>query len=117
LASWRTTDGFEALVFWPQSIAIGADGNAFVTDPWAGQVIEFSSEGRFLRRWPDPDKGLKTFRIVPTRPTGEGVPPVSNPQQAWERAELKTPLAVDVDASQRLLLIDRGLAQVRIYRP
>ena len=113
----RPTDGFAPSAFWPQSVTVARDGTVFVADPWAGQVLEFSSEGRFLHRWPDPDKALKTFRIVPAQGTREGVPPVYNPQHAWDRAELKTPLAVDVDSSQRLLLIDRGLAQVRIYRP
>jgi len=117
LESWRPTDGFAAFDFWPQSIAVGANRTVFVTDPWAGQVIEFSGEGRFVRRWPDPDRQLKTFRIVPAQGTGEGVPPVFNPQESRARAELKTPLAVDVDASQRIFLIDRGLAQVRIYKP
>jgi len=117
LESWRPTDGFTATGFWPQSLAVASNGTVYVADPWAAEVLEFSAEGRFLRRWPDHEPGPFPFQITPVRGTGERLPPTGPPNIPLDRRELKTPLALDVDASQRLLVVDRGLAQVRIYRP
>ena len=114
LESWRPTD---ALGFWPQSLAVAANGTVYVADPWAAQILEFSPEGRFLRRWPDPDSDPFPFHIAPVRSPGEGLSPTKTPNALVDRRDLKTPLALEVDASQRLLVVDRGLAQVRIYRP
>ena len=116
LASWRPTDGFRAFDFWPQGVAVASDGSVFVCDPGAGQVLEFSSEGLFLRRWPDPSARPGSFRIVPTRRLREIMWPLADRNASADRLELRTPLSVGVDPAQRLLVLDRGLAQVRIYK-
>ncbi|HET9234357.1 MAG TPA: hypothetical protein VFP10_09480 [Candidatus Eisenbacteria bacterium] len=36
---------------------------------------------------------------------------------AWVKMGLRTPIALEMDESNRLLVLDRGNAQVRIYRP
>jgi predicted membrane-bound mannosyltransferase/sugar lactone lactonase YvrE len=53
LRQWDVSGWFGQSLDNKPFIAVDATGNVFVTDPDAGRVLEFSSEGQFLRGWSD----------------------------------------------------------------
>jgi streptogramin lyase len=34
-------------------LSVDGNGNVFITDPYGGRVLEFNSDGQFLRGWSD----------------------------------------------------------------
>ena len=53
LRSWEVSAWFGQLLDNKPFLSVDGDGNVFITDPDSGRVLEFSSDGQFLRGWSD----------------------------------------------------------------
>jgi DNA-binding beta-propeller fold protein YncE len=115
--AWRPTDGFDAHAFRPQSIAVTSRGTVFVADPWSAQVLEFDQGGGFLGRWPGTPSSAPPPRLRPLVGQGEGTTSPRDMDRAPGLTELLLPVALAVDPEDRLLVLDRGRGQARIYAP
>jgi hypothetical protein len=113
--SWRPPDGFAAASFRPQAVVADSRG-VVVCDPWAAQVVEFDLDGVFRARWPAtlPGGTLPTLKLIAR--AGEGIPPTSKLGPPPGFRELLLPVALALDPEGRVLVLDRGLSQVRSYR-
>jgi hypothetical protein len=81
----------------PANLAIGPDGNLYVTDA-AQHVTVISAEGKVLRRWGRPGKGPGEFNFVSREPGGRGVA-----------------AGIAVGADGRVYVDDSGNARVEVF--
>jgi len=73
----------------PTDVAIGADGSVYVSDGYGNnRVVQFSSEGRYIREWGRKGNGPGEFNL---------------------------PHSIAVDSVGRLYVADRGNARVQVF--
>jgi hypothetical protein len=111
------TDGFEAHAFRPQAVAVTSEGTTLVADPWSAHVLEFDPVGDFLRLWPGGPSGAAPPHLEPVAGQGEGTASTRDRSRALGLRELVLPVALALDPENRLLVLDRGRSQVRVYVP
>jgi DNA-binding beta-propeller fold protein YncE len=73
LGTKGTADG--QLMF-PHSIAVAADGNAYVTDTGNKRIQKFSSDGKYVTKWGSEGTGdgqFKGLHVVAVDPSGDFV--------------------------------------------
>ena len=53
VTAWGSSGSGAGQFNYPHGIAVDAHGHVYVTDPGNGRIQEFTSNGRFLRKWGD----------------------------------------------------------------
>jgi hypothetical protein len=81
----------------PANLAIGPDGNLYVTDA-AQHLTVISPDGKVLRRWGGPGQGPGEFNFVPREPRAPGVA-----------------AGIAVGADGRVYVDDSGNARVEVF--
>ena len=81
----------------PANLAIGPDGNLYVTDAHQ-RVVVFSSHGKFLRQWGRPGSGPGQFSFILRHATASGVS-----------------AALAIGADGRVYVDDSGNARIEVF--
>jgi DNA-binding beta-propeller fold protein YncE len=57
LAEFATYGEKDENCVWPFGVAVGKNGDVYVTDEWKSTVSVFDSKGKFIRKWGTPGSG------------------------------------------------------------
>ena len=88
LAEFATYGNAEENTVWPFGVAVGGNGNVYVTDEWRHTVSIFDSKGKFIRKWGKPG----------SRP-----------------GELKGPSGIVCTASGHVIVVDSGNDRLQTF--
>lgn len=75
---------------WPFGVAVGKDGNVFVTDEWKSTVTVYDAKGKFIRKWG-------------TAGSGPG--------------ELKMPAGIACEKNGNVIVVDSGNNRLQVFSP
>jgi sugar lactone lactonase YvrE len=91
--------GRDTKMYGPRGVAVGPDGNEYVTDTGNKRVLVFSPEGRFLRKI---DSGMSPNRKPPDYPF-------------TKPGEFNEPLGIAVDASGNVYVADTNNRRIQKF--
>src|SRR6476660_2538658 len=90
LAEFATFGEKDENCVWPFGVAVGKNGDVYVTDEWKSMVSVFDSKGKFIRKWGTPGSGP---------------------------GELKGPAGIVCEASGNLIVVDSGNNRLQVFSP
>jgi DNA-binding beta-propeller fold protein YncE len=90
LAEFATYGDKDGNCIWPFGVAVGKDGEVYVTDEWKSTVSVFDSKGKFIRKWGTPGSGP---------------------------GELRGPAGIVCEASGNLIVVDSGNNRLQVFTP
>ena len=90
LAEFATYGEADENSVWPFGVAVGKDGNVFVTDEWKSTVTVYDAKGKFIRKWG----------------TAGGGP-----------GELKMPAGIVCEKNGNVIVVDSGNNRLQVFSP
>ena len=90
LAEFATYGEEDGKAIWPFGVAVGKNGDVYVTDEWTSTVSVFDPKGKFIRKWGT---------------TGSGP------------GELKRPAGIAVEANGNVIVVDSGNNRLQVFTP
>src|SRR6185295_11474113 len=90
LAEFATYGEKDENCVWPFGVAVGKNGDVYVTDEWKNSVSVFDQKGKFIRKWG-------------TSGSGPG--------------ELKGPAGIVCESSGNLIVVDSGNNRLQVFTP
>ena len=90
LAEFATYGDREENCIWPFGVAVGKNGDVYVTDEWTSNVSVFDATGKFIRKWGTPGSGS---------------------------GELKGPAGIVCEAGGNLIVVDSGNNRLQVFTP
>ena len=100
----------------PTHVAVDGDGDIYVTDWGNDRVQVFDGEGNFVDLWTG-DAGLSTWgKLQLGGNTAFWEQRASVPDMAEKEKKFREPISVQVDAENRILVLDGRRDRIQIYR-
>ncbi len=100
----------------PTAVAVDSDGDIYVTDWGNDRVQVFNSEGSFVDLWTG-DAGLSTWgKLQLGGNTAFWDQRASVPDMAEKEKKFREPVSVQVDAENRIMVLDGRRDRIQIYK-